>query len=109
MSAKKSRPAWTPSEARLVAQYARSRAEKEVEDYATAKADAERGIQAIKAKARAEAFNDARHTMQLSLDAAINPLRAEAWDEGAAAAFRDTLRATPGIDFSNPYRKQEEA
>lgn len=55
MSAKKSRPAWTPSEARLVAQYARSRAEKEVEDYATAKADAERGIAKIKADALREA------------------------------------------------------
>lgn len=100
---------YTPDEAELIDCYAASLHEHAGEDYATAKADAERGIQAIKAKARAEAFNDARHNMQLSLDAAINPLRAEAWDEGAAAAFRDALRATPGVDFSNPYRIEEEA
>lgn len=100
---------YMPDEAELIGCYAGAMEEQAGENYDQAKADAERGVEAIKAKARAEAFNDARHNMQLSLDAAINPLRAEAWDEGAAAAFRDALRATPGVDFSNPYREQEEA
>lgn len=93
---------YTPDETELIGCYAGAMEEQAGEDYATAKADAERGIEAIKAKARAEAFNDARHTMQLSLDAAINPLRAEAWDEGYAAGQADhECRAV------NPYREQE--
>lgn len=95
---------YTPDEAEVIDCYAGLMEEQAGENYDQAKADAERGIEAIKAKARAEAFNDARHTMQLSLDAAINPLRAEAWDEGYAAGQADhECRAV------NPYRIEEEA
>ena len=94
---------YTPDEAELIGCYAGAMEEQAGENYATAKADAERGIEAIKAKARAEAFNDARHTMQLSLDAAINPLRAEAWDEGMEYGCMAT-RPDPS---ANPYRAQE--
>lgn len=94
---------YTPDEAELIGCYAGAMEEHAGENYATAKADAERGVEAIKAKARAEAFNDARHNMQLSLDAAIKPIRAEAWDEGAEhAAMRPDLSA-------NPYRDEREA
>lgn len=55
MTTEPSRPVRTPSAARLVDQYARSRAEKEVDDYETAKADTERGIAKIKANALREA------------------------------------------------------
>lgn len=108
---------YTPDETELRDCYAASLHEHAGEDYATAKADAERGIAKVKAKARAEAFNDARHTMQLSLDAAINPLRAEAWDEGYKAggfdanAFEAVVEGY--VDFDeygdtrNPHREQE--
>ena len=45
---------YTPDEAELIGCYAGAMEEQAGEDYATAKADAERGIEAIKAKARTE-------------------------------------------------------
>ena len=95
---------YTPDEAELIGCYAGLMEEQAGENYDQAKADAERGIEAIKAKARAEAFNDARHTMQLSLDAAIKPIRAEAWDEGVKSV-RDWWE-TPDDEkyvIFNPY------
>ena len=103
---------YTPDEVELIGCYAGAMEEQAGENYDQAKADAERGIEAIKAKARAEAFNDARHTMQLSLDAAINPLRAEAWDEGYDARKHEAAQ-NPPMGFpghktpANPYREQE--
>ncbi|MFE1082464.1 hypothetical protein [Brevibacterium sediminis] len=98
---------YTPDETELIDCYAGAMEEQAGENYDEAKADAERGIQAIKAKARAEAFNDARRTMQLSLDAAINPLRAEAWDEGFRDGRRQDSEGDDGPKFVNPYRQEE--
>ena len=94
---------YTPDETELIGCYAGAMEEQASENYDQAKADAVRGIEAIKAKARAEAFNDARYTMQLSLDAAIKPIRAEAWDEGYAAGQADHECLAV-----NPYRIEEE-
>lgn len=48
-----------------------------------------------------------RTTENLSkeFDRFIREVRAEAWDEGATAAFKDASREEPDPNWSNPYRK----
>lgn len=73
-------------------------------------AEARRGIEKIKTAARAEAFNDARHNMQMSLDAAIKPIQADAWDEGASDGqwnleHEGQIERGTRQPITNPYRE----
>ena len=73
----------TPDEAELIGCYAHVLEDRAGEDYDKAKADAERGIEAIKTKARAEAWDDG-------------------YAKGALDDLLDRNQPTP-----NPYREQE--
>lgn len=78
---------YTPDEAELVGCYAGSMEEHAGEDYATAKADAERGIAKIKADAWAEGYRQGIE------------------DERTANAVQMNV----GPNRNNPYRDQEES
>lgn len=62
-----------------------------------------RGLKALKAQARAEAFNDSRHNMQVSLDEAIKGMKSRAWDEGYKSGQADDLG-----EAVNPHREDDE-